>query len=212
MQGLKLPFVSRREPRRRHYSAASWRHGSALAAYRASFPVSLDAIPNAMQWSLRPVPSAVGLRFGDQRPTISASPIRTTRSQIAAGEGRTPRSCGRGADVALARWRDGQTRCRAPDIPDRKPMTRPLGPIDRRCVRRVGATDRSAGTVCPGLLTLNSAPPRHLRVGNTGVPLWSATATRRHLAELQDSGSTSRSQLLLRSLRWSKAARAAVKI
>lgn len=184
MQALNLPFVfsSRVSPSTLQAAGAVASWFGALASYKgASFPTSLDTVPNG---------NAVIFATEAEKPSgLTIPPIsgptiavvtnpNNSESKLLLVLGRNADELRAAADtLALgATALSGQTQVVGnPTIPARKPYDAPRWvPIDRavRFGELVQPTDLQGNGLVPGLLTLNFRTAPDLFVwGNTGVPL-----------------------------------------
>src|SRR3984957_2075581 len=184
MQGLTLPFVfaSKVSPATLQAAGtvASW--FGALASYKgASFPTSLDTIPNgnavvfatnAEKPAGLPLPKING-------PTLAmVNNPANSEAKLLLVMGRDAKELAAAADTLSigATALSGPTQLVGnPDIPSRKAYDAPRWvPIDRpvRFGELVQPTDLQGNGLVPGLLTLNFRTAPDLFVwGNTGIPL-----------------------------------------
>jgi len=184
MQALTLPFVfaSRVSPGTLQAAGtvASW--FGALASYKgASFPTSLDTIPNgnAVVFATN-AEKPSGLNLPDiNGPTVAVvTNPANSEAKLLLVMGRDAKELAAAADTLTlgSTALSGQTQVvGSPDIPARKPYDAPRWvPIDRpvRFGELVQPTDLQGNGLVPGLLTLNFRTAPDLFVwGNTGIPL-----------------------------------------
>ena len=184
MQALTLPFVfsSRVTPATLQAAGtvASW--FGALASYKgASFPTSLDTIPNgnAVVFATSTEKPA-GITLPDiTGPTIAVvTNPSNSETKLLLVLGRDAKELASAAQTLAvgATALSGQTQVvGTPDIPGRKAYDAPRWvPIDRavRFGELVQPTDLQGNGLVPGLLTLNFRTAPDLFVwGNTGIPL-----------------------------------------
>jgi cellulose synthase (UDP-forming) len=184
MQALTLPFVfaSKVSPSTLQAAGtvASW--FGALASYKgASFPTSLDTIPNgnAVVFATN-AEKPSGITLPDiSGPTIAmVTNPANPEAKLLLVMGRDTKELAAAADTLTigSTALSGQTQVvGAPDIPARKPYDAPRWvPIDRpvRFGELVQPTDLQGNGLVPGLLTLNFRTAPDLFVwGNTGIPL-----------------------------------------
>jgi cellulose synthase (UDP-forming) len=184
MQPLTLPFVfaSKVSPATLQAAGtvASW--FGALASYKgASFPTSLDTIPNgnAVVFATN-AEKPSGITLPDiNGPTVAvvANPANSEAKLLLVMGRDTKELAAAAATLALgSNALSGQTQVvGTPDIPARKPYDAPRWvPIDRpvRFGELVQPTDLQGNGLVPGLLTLNFRTAPDLFVwGNTGIPL-----------------------------------------
>jgi cellulose synthase (UDP-forming) len=184
MQALTLPFVFASKVSTGTLQAAgtvaSW--FGALASYKgASFPTSLDAIPNgnAVVFATN-AEKPSGITLPDiNGPTVAVvtNPANSGTKLLLVMGRDTKELAAAAATLTLgANALSGQTQIvGTPDIPARKPYDAPRWvPIDRpvRFGELVQPTDLQGNGLVPGLLTLNFRTAPDLFVwGNTGIPL-----------------------------------------
>jgi cellulose synthase (UDP-forming) len=184
MLGLNLPFVFGSKVSTSTLQAAgtvaSW-FGS-LASYKgATFPTSLDTIPNnnAVVFATNAEKPA-GISLPDiTGPTIAVvTNPNNSEAKLLLVMGKDAKELAVAADTLTlgSRALSGETQVvGAPDIPARKPYDAPRWvPINRpvRFGELVQPTDLQGSGLVPGLLTLNFRTAPDLFVwGNTGIPL-----------------------------------------